>query len=66
MKFSPIRALVFALIALPIGFILTALGFAVTTSTIDFAAIFPLALVMAVGVGCVAGFWRTSPQSPSD
>ncbi|MEQ3747086.1 MAG: hypothetical protein ABNH53_12735 [Henriciella sp.] len=60
MKFSPARALVFAIIGLPLGFILTALGFAVTQSTIEASAIFPWALAIAVVAGCVGGFWRSS------
>ena len=66
MKFSFPRALVFALIGLPIGFILTALGFAVTQSSIEASAIFPWALLIAVLAGCIGGFWRYSPQVPND
>ncbi|MDG1825156.1 MAG: hypothetical protein P8H62_02715 [Henriciella sp.] len=60
MKFSPARALVFVIIGLPLGFILTALGFAVTQSTIEASAIFPWALTIAVVAGCVGGFWRST------
>lgn len=60
MNFSFPRALVFTIIGLPIGFILTALGFAVTKSAIDASAIFPWALAMALIIGCVGGFWRSA------
>ena len=66
MKFSFARAVVFFLISLPIGFILTALGFAVTQSQIDASEIFPWALAFAVLAGCASGFWRSSPQVPND
>jgi hypothetical protein len=66
MKFSFVRALVFSLISLPLGFILTALGLAVTQSPIEASAIFPWALAIAVLAGCAGGFWRSSPQAPND
>ena len=62
MKFSFVRALVFSLISLPLGFILTALGFAVTQFPIEASAIFPWALSIALLAGCASGFWRSSPQ----
>lgn len=66
MKFSFARALILALISLPLGFILTALGFAVMQSPIQASAIFPWALAIAILVGCVGGFWRSSPKTPND
>lgn len=60
MTFSLVRALVLAVIGLPLGFILTALGFAVTRTPIDAAAIFPWAVAIAVVTGCVGGFWRST------
>lgn len=60
MKFSPARALVFAIIGLPLGFILTALVFAVTKSPIEASVIFPWALAIAVVTGGVSGFWRST------
>jgi len=56
--FSLPRALVFVLIGLPIGFILTALGFAVFGQEIDAPAIAPWALGIAVLLGVGAGFWK--------
>ena len=61
MNFSFTRALVFAIVGLPLGFILTALGFAVTQSPIEASAIFPWALTIAALAGCVGGFRRSSP-----
>lgn len=61
MKFSFSRALILALISLPLGFILTALGFAVTQSPIEASAIFPWALAIAVLAGCVGGFRPSAP-----
>ena len=61
MNFSFARALIFAVIGLPLGFILTALSFAVTQSHIEASAIFPWALVIAVVTGCVGGFRRSAP-----
>ncbi len=58
MTFSLPRALVFVLIGLPIGFILTALGFAVLGQEIDAPAIAPWALAIAVLLGVGAGFWK--------
>ena len=58
MKFSPTRAGVFFLIGLPIGFILSALGFVVSGQEINAPDIAPFALAIAVIVGCVAGLWK--------
>lgn len=66
MKFSIVRALILAVISLPLGFILTALGFAVTQSTIEASAIFPWALAIAVAAGGIGGIRRASPQSPKN
>lgn len=60
MTFSFPRALVLTVIGLPLGFILTALGFAVTQSPIDASGIFPWALGIAVTIGCVGGFLRSA------
>ncbi len=65
MNFSSARALVFAMIGLPLGFILTALGFAVAQSPIEAPAIFPWALAIAALAGGVGGFWRPAPQVPT-
>ena len=64
MKVSFARGFIFALIALPLGFILTAFGFAVTQTPIEAPSILPWALAISVGVGCVAGIWRPSPEAP--
>jgi hypothetical protein len=50
------RAAVFFLIALPIGFILTALGFVVTGRAIEAPAMAPWALLIALVAGAVAAF----------
>ena len=61
MSLSPARGGVFFLIGLPIGFILSALGFAVTGQAISAPEIAPFALAIALIVGAVAAFW--TPQS---
>lgn len=58
MSFSIRRSLAFAIIFLPIGFILTALGFALTQSSIEATAIFPWALAVSLIAGIAGGFWR--------
>lgn len=58
MNFAPGRALVFAAIGLPIGFILTAFATAVMGRAVEAATIFPWALGMAAAAGIVAGFAR--------
>lgn len=58
MSFSPARAGVFFLIGLPIGFILSALGFVVSGQAISAPDIAPFALAIAVIVGLVAGLWK--------
>lgn len=58
MKFSPVRLLVFSIVGLPIGFILTALGFAVSERAIVAAQIFPWALAIAIVVGILGAFWK--------
>lgn len=58
MKFSPVRACVFLLIGLPIGFILSALGFAVTGQEISAPQIAPFAGGIAIVIGLAAGLWR--------
>ena len=58
--FSPARALVFLVIGLPIGFILSGLGFAVTDQEITAPNIAPYALAIAVLTGICAGFWKTA------
>jgi NADH:ubiquinone oxidoreductase subunit 6 (subunit J) len=59
--FSPGRAGVFLLIGLPIGFILSALGFAVSGQEISAPEIAPYAGAIAVVNGIAAGLWK--PQS---
>ena len=61
MTFSPARAGVFFLIGLPIGFILSALGFVILGRGIDAPAISPYALGIAAIVGLVAGARRNEP-----
>ena len=55
MTFSPGRALVFFMIGLPIGFILSALTFTILSREIEAPAIAPWALAIAAAVGLVAG-----------
>ena len=56
MTFAPARALIFGAIGLPVGFILTAFGFAATGQGIDATAIAPWALGIAVIAALVGGF----------
>ena len=58
MTFSPARAGVFFLIGLPIGFILSALGFAVTGQEISAPQIAPYAGGIAIVIAVAAGLWR--------
>ncbi|MBU2533351.1 MAG: hypothetical protein KKB37_11460 [Alphaproteobacteria bacterium] len=60
MKFSPVRALVFAVAGLPVGFILTALCFAVAEQPILAGEIFPWALAFSGVVGVIGGAWKLS------
>lgn len=60
MNFSPLRFLAFSIIGLPIGFILTALGFAVSERAIVAGQIFPWALGLAFFVGLLGAFWKQS------
>ena len=59
MSFSLTRGLIFILIGLPIGFILSALGFAVMGIEISAPAIAPYAALIAVLIGLAAAFWKT-------
>ncbi|SFP40173.1 hypothetical protein SAMN04488060_2702 [Qipengyuania nanhaisediminis] len=61
MTFSPARAGVLFLIGLPIGFILSALGFVILSRDIDAPAIAPYALVIAAIFGLAAGTRRSEP-----
>ena len=56
--FSLPRALVFVLIGLPIGFILSALGFVSLGHTIAAPSIAPWAFGIAILTGLGAGFWK--------
>lgn len=60
MTLSPARGLVFFVIGLPIGFILSALGFAITGREIVAPALAPYALAIAAigGIGAAAWKWR--------
>lgn len=58
MKFAFARALLFAAIGLPVGFILTALAFAATEASISAPAIFPWAITVSLLAGIAGGFWR--------
>jgi len=60
MQFSLARTGIFFLIGLPIGFILSALGFAVSGQEISAPQIAPFAGGIAVVIGVVAGLWSPS------
>ena len=60
MSFSFTRALVFFMIGLPIGFILSALGFVTLDQPIAAPALAPWALGIAAVVGVGAGMWKTA------
>lgn len=61
MTFSPARGGVFFLIGLPIGFILSALGFAIGGLEISAPQIAPFALALAAMIGLGAAVWK--PES---
>ena len=58
MNFSPARALAFAIIGLPIGFILSALAVVAIGRAIEAQSITPFALAIALASGLLAGFWK--------
>ena len=60
MKFVPVRTLIFFIIGFPVGFILTALGFAVTQIPITAPAVFPFALGIAALAGIAGSFQRAA------
>jgi hypothetical protein len=57
-SFSPTRSLVFFIIGLPLGFILSALGFVTMAQPIAAPAIAPWALGIAAIIAMGAGLWR--------
>lgn len=58
MSFSTPRFLVFSMVGLPVAFILTALGFAVSERPIVAGHIFPWAFGIAATIGVLGGFRR--------
>lgn len=58
MTFSPARLLVFFMIGLPIGFILSALAFVTLGHPIEASALAPWAGGVALLIGLGAAFWR--------
>jgi hypothetical protein len=58
MTFSPTRSLVFFIIGLPLGFILSALAFVTMAQPIEAPAIAPWALGIATVIAIGAGLWR--------
>ncbi len=58
MTLSPGRGLVFFVIGLPIGFILSALGFAIAGRGIAAPALAPFALTIAAIGGIGAAIWN--------
>jgi hypothetical protein len=57
-QFSFIRFLVFVVVGLPVGFILTAFGFAVSGMPILAHTIFPWAIGIAIVIGVLGGLWK--------
>ncbi len=57
-SFSLARFVVFTMVGLPLGFILTALVFAISAMPIEAVAIIPWALGIAVVIGVLGGFWK--------
>ena len=57
-NFSFVRLLVFAVVGLPVGFIFTSLGFAVSGMPIIASQIFPWAAGIAAVIGLLGGFWK--------
>lgn len=55
-EFSPIRFVIFTVLGLPPGFVLTALGLAVYEAPISARQIFPWALGLALAAGVTMGF----------
>lgn len=64
MKFSPLRAAVFFVIGLPVGFILAALGFAVARAPIEAGSVFPWALGLAAIAGLAGGLKTPAGPTP--
>lgn len=58
MTFSFKRAVILAVISLPVGFILTALAFVILQQPIDPVAILPWATGLAVISGLIGGFQK--------
>ncbi|MDP1630863.1 MAG: hypothetical protein Q8L66_05525 [Caulobacter sp.] len=59
MQFSIARCLLFSVVGLPLGFIFTALGFAVAGHAISAPQIFPWTLGFAAIAGAIGGFWKS-------
>lgn len=64
-EFSPIRFVIFKVVGLPPGFVLTALGLAVYEVPISARQIFPWALGLALVAGVTMGFSLPSRQATS-
>ena len=58
MTFSFKRAVILAVISLPVGFILTALAFVILQKPVAPVAIFPWAVGLAMISGLIAGFQK--------
>lgn len=58
MSFTPLRALIFFIISLPIGFIGVAFALAVMQGGVTAAAILPWALMIAACAGLLGGLQR--------
>ena len=58
MRISPIRFFVFAVMGLPIGFIFTALAFAVAELPISAARVLPWTLGIATIAGSAGAIWK--------
>lgn len=60
MTFRPLRAVLFLVLGLPVGFVLTAFGFAVVELAITGPAVFPWAIAIAVMLGIAGGFSKAT------
>lgn len=59
MTFSLPRAILFASVGLPVGFVLTALGLTLAGHPIAAGPAFVGAVLLSVVAGAVGGFWRS-------
>lgn len=58
MRISPVRFLVFSVMALPVGFIVTAFVFAVTETPVSAPRVVPWMVGVALIAGAIGAVWR--------